>query len=593
MPSTIKEFKATMKTYKVSLKNNPKVAIEFKSANDEKAQKSALRQMSKAGYMPERKINYNYGTVGWVSCDDKFERTVVYGNSRSDSFGAMTTIELILEKIEIANDNDNNSKGASEVPSTTKEFKMSNHEQNELRQAGNKPNIIGTKAYLEMDLDIAKAQIKQEVKALIGTPVILKGYKGEIVESCVTETLIIDTDDLLINTRFDVQVEDATGTTYILNYKELETMLNEMNFKPEPPVGSEEPIIENQDFMNWDEIEVAYPIGTMLNTEINSKPRTLIVTGYTSSMFGKCETDMALTTNEHITGEKHFVETTTVLEVISKPKGNNTQPPKGLEIESNWINLEVKSIKAIEVVKSENLTFVTTKESEKLATERSIKEGAYYYALIEPNDYDTVAYQGFIIKVSRNKGDRIKWAANIAEAQRNQNLKVLADNGYSIRKNTEAPAEEGMFWITTPQSELGNGQLGPYISEQEAVIKALKKIAENKAKEAEATKMKEAEATKMKGSKPAKVKKTKTKKPRLTNTNVMRTNGEIVGNLEELVNKVLETKRANPKTSWVKLINELGLLRQDGYKVRRSCYFQSLLTDDEQNWILKAAKSAQ
>ena len=77
-------------------------------------------------------------------------------------------------------------------------------------------------------------------------------------------------------------------------------------------------------------------------------------------------------------------------------------------------------------------------------------------------------------------------------------------------------------------------------------------------------------------------------KPKTTDKNVARKDGKVVGNLEELTDKVLKAKRENPKLSWVKLINSLQLLRQDGYKIRRSSYFQNQLTENEKGWALKS-----
>ena len=88
-----------MKRFRVSFKNNPTLKVEFESDNIEKAEKSALRRMSKAGYMPEGKPNYNYGTIGWVNRNGMLERSVVYGSSRSDSYGGIKSIELVLKEI--------------------------------------------------------------------------------------------------------------------------------------------------------------------------------------------------------------------------------------------------------------------------------------------------------------------------------------------------------------------------------------------------------------------------------------------------------------------------------------------------------------
>ena len=84
--------------------------------------------------------------------------------------------------------------------------------------------------------------------------------------------------------------------------------------------------------------------------------------------------------------------------------------------------------------------------------------------------------------------------------------------------------------------------------------------------------------------------KNKSHKPKTTDKNVARKDGKVIGNLEELTDKVLKAKRENPKLSWVKLINSLQLLRQDGYKIRRSSYFQNQLTENEKGWALKPAK---
>ena len=77
-------------------------------------------------------------------------------------------------------------------------------------------------------------------------------------------------------------------------------------------------------------------------------------------------------------------------------------------------------------------------------------------------------------------------------------------------------------------------------------------------------------------------------KPKIIDKNVARKDGKVIGNLEELTDKVLKAKRENPKLSWVKLINSLQLLRQDGYKIRRSSYFQNQLTENEKDWALKS-----
>ena len=71
---------------------------------------------------------------------------------------------------------------------------------------------------------------------------------------------------------------------------------------------------------------------------------------------------------------------------------------------------------------------------------------------------------------------------------------------------------------------------------------------------------------------------------------IVRRNGEVIGEFEKLVDAVLKAKRANTKLSWVKLIEQMGLLRQDGYKIRRSNYFQNQLIDNEKGWALKPAK---
>ena len=76
-------------------------------------------------------------------------------------------------------------------------------------------------------------------------------------------------------------------------------------------------------------------------------------------------------------------------------------------------------------------------------------------------------------------------------------------------------------------------------------------------------------------------------KEKTTGVVITRKDGAVVGVFEELVNKVLIAKRNNPKTSWVKLIEALNLERQDGYKIRRSDYFQNQLTADEKGWSLK------
>ena len=75
--------------------------------------------------------------------------------------------------------------------------------------------------------------------------------------------------------------------------------------------------------------------------------------------------------------------------------------------------------------------------------------------------------------------------------------------------------------------------------------------------------------------------------------NITRRDSGVVGTIQSYSDALLKAKRENPKMSWTKAYVDTGLLRQDGYKVRRSDYFQSQLSPDEQNWILKAAKSAQ
>lgn len=61
----------------------------------------------------------------------------------------------------------------------------------------------------------------------------------------------------------------------------------------------------------------------------------------------------------------------------------------------------------------------------------------------------------------------------------------------------------------------------------------------------------------------------------------------------ERADRLLKVKRENPKMSWTKAYEESVILRQYGYKVRRSDYFKSQLSSDEQSWILKPAKSFQ
>ena len=86
---------------------------------------------------------------------------------------------------------------------------------------------------------------------------------------------------------------------------------------------------------------------------------------------------------------------------------------------------------------------------------------------------------------------------------------------------------------------------------------------------------------------PKKVSKPKVKAGEIV---ITRKDGSVVGILEELTDKLLTAKRNNPKVSWIKLVEALQLQRQDGYKIRRSDYFQNQLTDTEQGWILKPAK---
>ena len=71
---------------------------------------------------------------------------------------------------------------------------------------------------------------------------------------------------------------------------------------------------------------------------------------------------------------------------------------------------------------------------------------------------------------------------------------------------------------------------------------------------------------------------------------IRRKDGAYLGSIKECADKVLKIKREDPKKSWTKVYIEARLLRQDGYKVRRSDYFQNQLTELEQNWILKPAK---
>ena len=86
--------------FKVYMKRNPNACVEFETDTPEKAQRSALRRMNKADYMPEGKPKRSFGTLGWIERDGKFERSVVYGSSRSDSYGGMKTIDLVLEEIQ-------------------------------------------------------------------------------------------------------------------------------------------------------------------------------------------------------------------------------------------------------------------------------------------------------------------------------------------------------------------------------------------------------------------------------------------------------------------------------------------------------------
>ena len=55
-------------------------------------------------------------------------------------------------------------------------------------------------------------------------------------------------------------------------------------------------------------------------------------------------------------------------------------------------------------------------------------------------------------------------------------------------------------------------------------------------------------------------------------------------------NELLQIKRSNPNISWTKIYDKMNILRQDGYRIRRSMPFQLALEANEQNWILKPAR---
>ena len=286
----------------------------------------------------------------------------------------------------------------------------------------------------------------------------------------------------------------------------------------------------------------------------------------------------------------------------AKPDGNEAISLIPNIDEINWANLEAKPVKIDNVNESNNEIKIITIADMKYATDRSAKDGAYYYALIDPT-YKVLNTDGYILKVSRKKPDLVKWNDQIASANYELKLQEIQEKGYNIRKNTAVSENENSFWVITPQSGTGNEELGPYptfedaLNDAQIAIKADQKHRqEEKAEDNQKAKQAAKEESEL--AKPeVKIKSNTAKhtsvktdsKPKTTDKNVARKDGKVVGNLEELTDKVLKAKRENPKLSWVKLINSLQLLRQDGYKIRRSSYFQNQLIENEKNWALKPA----
>ena len=153
----------------------------------------------------------------------------------------------------------------------------------------------------------------------------------------------------------------------------------------------------------------------------------------------------------------------------------------------------------------------------------------------------------------------------------------LKKQGFEIMQDGEA-----LYWINEKDIETGylKGAHGPYKTFEDV----LEKIESLKASKVDNVKPNESK-TKLSNTIPKKMSKGNPE-------NIKHRDGGIIGTIKSCSDALLKIKRDNSKLAWIKAYEQAGLLRQDGYKVRRSDYFQSQLTDNEQNWILKAAKSA-
>ena len=104
--------------FKVYNAKRSDLCVEFESESLETAEKSALRILSRAGYLPKgKKLNRSFGHLHFAERNGRYERDVVYGYSNSDSYGGMQTIKVVLEVVEDS-DADMDSGNEKESPIT-------------------------------------------------------------------------------------------------------------------------------------------------------------------------------------------------------------------------------------------------------------------------------------------------------------------------------------------------------------------------------------------------------------------------------------------------------------------------------------------
>ena len=498
-------------TFRVSRmnRNNTKVinSIEFKSESIDKAKNIALRYMNKAGYMPEGKINYNYGTMGWVDRNGKFERTVVYGDSRSNSYGAMQSVELQLEGIE--GDNQSPSTKETIIMKANKDPKMFRKVYVERRGMGanfhtNMYQEYNRQCYV-LDSVEWKARTEDDLKSAICS--LYKMHKNDPLN----HAYIL----LHIQALRNLRNQYGPGNTVECAMQE-EAIETELTGNTNPKGDNPSPSTKETVSMNQNLLSAIFPVGSYITLKgENVDQEVFKVIGYKhAATFGGVFEDclqVETTDGYERNLNPEYFRIITESETIA-----STEPPITIIGTNAYIEMDFDSAKSI--IKNEAKALIGS----------PVFLDGYKGVKTESNVKSILIFDILDQATAKAK----------VEAKAEVEAKITAEVEAKIKAEVEAETIESATpeqieeWAKHVQEEKGNPE------------------------------------------------------------NIKHRDGGIIGTIKSCSDALLKIKRDNSKLAWIKAYEQAGLLRQDGYKIRRSDYFQSQLTDNEQNWILKVAKSA-